>query len=434
RRFDEAITAAQRAAAWALGRHARIEARELLRQALAWLEQLPESDARDRTEIELRMQLGAVLITTEGYTSRELERSCQRTELLCARHADMPLPVKFGLWAVRLMRGKPDEVEPLRGWFERELGRGGTPIERMIASVSIGIYHYVRADYDRARRYFEDAMALFAPADHAGVVQTYGGCGGFYAHVYTVIVLWKLGRFGDAWHHARRSVALAESLDPYSLGGVLSFEMMLHVGAGDTARTRAVAERVHEIATRYEFPFLADFARCGRGWALARSGEAERAMADLGAGIDGIRQLGVQTWLPYCLGLLAETALALGDLDRAGRALDDALEICRTSIDRSHEPELLHLRGRLILARDPAAREPARAAFSEALALAQHHGGAALALRAATDLAALLRDDHRPGEAMAVLDPVYRGLAPDPDEPHLAPTRQLLAELSARTA
>src|SRR5204862_452263 len=80
RRFEEATASAHRAALRALARHARVEARELLRQALSWLEQLPGSEARERSEIGLRMQLGAVLIATEGYTSAELERSSRRME------------------------------------------------------------------------------------------------------------------------------------------------------------------------------------------------------------------------------------------------------------------------------------------------------------------------------------------------------------------
>lgn len=181
-------------------------------------------------------------------------------------------------------------------------------------------------------------MALFVPAEHAGVVQSYGGCDGFYAHLYTVALWWKLGRFGDAWRHARSTVALAESLDPYTLGCAPSFEMMLHVAAGDPIGTRAVIDRLHELATRYEFPFLVCFARCGRGWALARCGDAERAIADLSTGTGGIRQLGVQTWLPYCLGLYAESALALGDLDRAERAIADALEIAASASTAARSP------------------------------------------------------------------------------------------------
>jgi hypothetical protein len=102
--------------------------------------------------------------------------------------------------------------------------------------------------------------------------------------------------------------------------------------------------------------------------------------------------------------------------------------MCRTSVDCSEEPELLRLRGRLILGRDGSARDAARASFAESLALARQRGAHALALRAALDLAALLRDD-RPDEAAAVLGPVCRELAPDAGDPQLAAARELLAAL-----
>ena len=434
RRFAEAIASAQRAAVRVLGRHARVEARELFRQALSWLEQLPESGERDRTEIGLRMQLAAVLIATEGYTSPELERSCRRTEALCERHDDMPLPVKYGLWAVRLMRGSPDEVEPFLGWFERVIDRGGPAVERMMAHASIGTYTYARARYDQALQHLERTMALFVPAEHHSVVQIYGGCGGFYGHVITTAVLWQVGRIDDAWRHARSIVAQAEALDPYALASALGFEMSLHRWVGDIARIEATAERMLELTTRYEFPYLACSALCARGWALARRGQAERALTDLVTGTKGFQQIGVKVWYPYNLGLLADSAIVLGQFDRAERALDEALEISRTSVDCGSEPELLRLRGQLILARDASAHAPARAAFADALAVAQRHGALAFALRAATDLAMVLRDDQLPQEAAAVLGPVYRSFAPSPDDPNLAAARQLLAELPVGTA
>ena len=46
----------------------------------------------------------------------------------------------------------------------------------------------------------------------------------------------------------------------------------------------------------------------------------------------------------------------------------------------------------------------------------------------------LLREDHLPDEATAVLAPVYRDFAPDLDDPNLAVARQLLAELPAVAA
>ncbi|TMQ08447.1 MAG: hypothetical protein E6J91_33185 [Deltaproteobacteria bacterium] len=430
RRFDEAIASAQRAALRVLARHARVEARELLRQALGWLDQLPESDARDRSEIALRMQLGAVLISTEGYASAELERSSRRTEVLCERHDDMPLPVKYGLWAVRLMRGSPAEVEPLLAWFERVIDRGGSPVERLMAHCSIATYRYARADYELAGPHLERAMALFDPAEHAGVVQVYGGCGGFYGHIITIGQLWHTGRLDDAWRHLRATVAQAEALDPYALASALAYEMMVQISVGDAARTEAIAERMFALAARYEFPYMICSAMGHRGWALARRGQAERAMADLIAAAEGSKRMGIKVWYPYFLSILADGAIAVGQLDRAGRALDEGLEVCRTSVDRGQEPELLRLRGKLILARDAAAHAGARAVLSEALAMAQQRGARTMALRIATDLAALLRDEH-PAEAVAVLDPVCRGFAPGLDDRNLAAARRLLAELPA---
>jgi tetratricopeptide (TPR) repeat protein len=437
RRFEEAIASAERAAIRALGRHARIEARELFRQALAWLEQLPESDARERSEIGLRMQLGAVLIGTEGYTSPELERSCRRAEALCARHDEMPLPVKHGLWAMRFMRGTPEEVEPLLGWFEQEVERGAAPVERMVSHLALGVYASVRARYDRATEHLGRAMALFAPAEHPGVVQLYGGGGGFTAHIVTTDVLWQSGRLADAWRHVKRTVAQAEALDPYAVVSALAFEMAMHIATGDVDRTAAIAERMLELSARYEFHYLACSAMCGRGWVLAQRGQAERALVDLVTGTEGTRRIGVKVWYPYYLGLLADAATVLGQFDRAEQALDDALEICRTAVDRSNEAELLRLRGRLILARDGSAHAAARAVLADAVAVARGRGALTQALRAATELAVLLRDDGRVEEAAAVLGPVHGSFTPesgDPGDPNLAAARALLAELPADPA
>jgi len=431
RRFAEAIATVQRAAVRVLGRHARIEACELFRQALTWLEQLPRSDERDHTEISLRTQLNTVLIATEGYTSPELERSCRSIEALCERRDDLPMSVHFGLWSIHFMRGSLAEVEPLVGRFERVLARGAPPVERMMAHASIGVHAYARADYDLALHHLEQTMTLFVPTEHASVVRDYGGCGGFYGHLVSTAVLWHTGRIDDAWRRARDMVAQVQALDPYTMVTAVQWEMMLHIAASDLARTEASAERMLELSTRYNFPYPICWARCGLGWVRARRGQAEHALDDLIAGNEGIKQIGIKVWYPYTLGLFADGAIAVGQFDQAERAIAEALEVCRTSLGRSNEPELLRLRGQLLLARDASAHMPARAAFADALAVAQRHGDLASALRAATDLAMLLHEDHLPDEAMAVLNPVYRDFAPAAGDPQVTAARELLAQLPA---
>jgi tetratricopeptide (TPR) repeat protein len=432
RRFGEAIAQAERAAHRALGRHARVEARELFRQALAWLDPQSASDARDRTEIGLGMQLGAVLISTEGYTSPELERLCRRTEILCERQNDASMPVRYGLWAVRFMGGTPDEVQPFVDWYAQMIERGCPPADGMMAHAAIGVHAAARARYDVARQYLERTIALFDPAEHAGVVQVYGGCGGFYAHIVLTLVLWHLGRFGDADRHARDAVAQAETLDPYTLSCMLGWQMSMYIAAGDLARVEAISDRVQELCARHEFPYVALWTMCGRGWLAARRGQAERAISDLSTATDGLRQIGIKVWSPRCWSLYADSAIVLGQFDRAERVLDEALAMSRSCVDCSEEPELLRLQGRLILGRDGPA-PAARASFAGSLALARQRGAHAVALRAATDLAALLRDDH-PDEAAAVLGPACRALAPDAGDPQLAAARALLGELPAGPA
>jgi hypothetical protein len=372
-----------------------------------------------------------VLIATEGYTSPELEQSCRAIEALCARRDDMPMPVKFGLWTVHLMRGLRAKVEPLVGWFERMLARDAPPVEHMMAHASIGVSAYARADYDLARHHLERAMALFVPAEHAGVVRDYGGCGGFYGHMVSTAVLWHTGHIDDAWRRARDMMAQVEALDPNTVVTAKQWEMSLHIAVGDLARTEATAERMLELSTRYNFPYPTCWARCGLGWVRARRGQAEHALDELVAGNEGIQQIGIKVWYPYTLGLLADGAIAAGQFDQAERAIAEGLDVCRTSLDRSNEPELLRLRGQLVLARDASAHLPARIAFAESLAVAQRHGALTSALRAATALATLLLEDHLPDEAVTVLGPVYRGFAPALGDPHLAVARQLLAALPA---
>jgi hypothetical protein len=377
------------------------------------------------------MQLGAVIASTEGYTSAELERTCRRAEAVCARHDDTPFVIKHALWAARFMRGLPDEVDPFLGWLEQQVERGAPPIDLMMAHASLSVYWNARAAYDAIRHHAERAMALFVPADHPLVARMYGGPGGTAAHVMYVSVLWQTGEVDAAWRHVRDTIARFQSLDPYAYTSALAWQMSLQISSGDAVAVERSAEHMLELTARHEFKYLACSALCGRGWARARLGRGDQARTDLITGTEGTRRMGVRVWFPYYLGLLGDAAIVLGDHDRAARALDEAIELTRTTVDRSHEPELLRQRAKLILARDAQARAPARDAFAAALDLARERGARSPALRIATDLAALLRDEHRGDEAARILRREIAWFPAELDDPNLAAARALLGELPA---
>ena len=82
------------------------------------------------------------------------------------------------------------------------------------------------------------------------------------------------------------------------------------------------------------------------------------------------------------------------------------------AIDHSEErwafAELLRLKGELLLLRGgSSAAATAEDHFRQALDWARRQGALSWELRAATSLAQLLRDQGRPADAMALLQPVY---------------------------
>jgi len=70
-------------------------------------------------------------------------------------------------------------------------------------------------------------------------------------------------------------------------------------------------------------------------------------------------------------------------------------------------PELLRVKGTMLLAQARQNRDEAEGHFVQSLQLSRIHGSRAWTLRTATDLAALCADQGRAGDARALLLPVF---------------------------
>ena len=127
------------------------------------------------------------------------------------------------------------------------------------------------------------------------------------------------------------------------------------------------------------------------------------------------------------LTLLAE---ALG---RAGR-IAEGLALVEAGIEQFEAncitPELVRLKGELSLLQGmPGAAGSAEALFRQALDGARERGTLSWELRAATSLARLLRDQRRPADAIACLQPVYDRFTEGFGTADLIAAKQLLDEL-----
>src|SRR6516225_7648623 len=93
------------------------------------------------------------------------------------------------------------------------------------------------------------------------------------------------------------------------------------------------------------------------------------------------------------------------------------------------EAETHHIRGEILLKRDPANTAPVEEAFLSSIAIAQQQRVRSFELRAALSLAKLYQSTRRAADAHAILAPVLAGFSPTPEFPEIAEARELLATL-----
>ena len=95
------------------------------------------------------------------------------------------------------------------------------------------------------------------------------------------------------------------------------------------------------------------------------------------------------------------------------------------------DPELLRLKGELLIALDPGAKADAEVAFCQAIDIAQRQSSKSWELRAAMSMARLWRDQGKRDEARELLAPVYGWFTEGFDTRDLKEAKALLDELAA---
>jgi predicted ATPase len=125
---EEAIEHYWRAAAYARQRYADTEAADLLRRALALCRGFSESDRRQKQELDLLVTLGPALVTTEGYSAKEVGETYDRALDLSRRLDDRNIFATLsGAWVFHIVRGDLEKARQVSLEFLRAAEREPTP-------------------------------------------------------------------------------------------------------------------------------------------------------------------------------------------------------------------------------------------------------------------------------------------------------------------
>ena len=434
----EALAGWEQAARHAAQRSAHVEAIAHLRQALALLAQRPDDSAKHRNELRLQLLLASRLIATAGYGAEAVELAYTRALLLCqlgGQDAQSLTKARLGLEGYHFMRGDFARATAYAEAVAASLG----PVPDPLA--------LIQSNWARANLLFHQGEVLPAVALMDQCLHAYWQLGhrpaavqdpGVMCLCYSSWALWELGQADQALQRARRVVDLAEGLNhPFSMGEAYGFLAVAHYFRGETEAGLAAAQRAVEICENAGFAVWLAHAQVVRGRLLAERGHQTGNTVELSLGLQAM-QTGHAQWAatgavvtrPFYLALWAEGLALAGQPAQALALIDEALALIDRHGERYYEPELLRLKGTLLLAcGQPAAQAEPWLQRALASAHALHLGG--LALKSACSLAELWAAQGRTAQAAALLAPALAALGEGRSTRDQTRARALLAAWSA---
>ena len=197
---------------------------------------------------------------------------------------------------------------------------------------------------------------------------------------------------------------------------------------GKPGRAARYTGMLLDHSRKHSLPLWSEFGARFQRAVVLKGGDFDTGSRLLQAGPDEIAEPNVSFQSFTGLTELAEA------LAQAGR-IAEGLAMVEAGLEQSEggwrTPELLRLKGELFLLQStPRAAETAEDLFRQALDGARRQEALSWELRAATSLARLLRDQGRPADAIACLQPIYDRFTEGFGTADLIAAKQLLDDLA----
>jgi predicted ATPase len=262
-------------------------------------------------------------------------------------------------------------------------------------------------DYDAAEHHTDYAIATYDPDRHHSLTYIYTGHdSGVCCRNMSAQILWLRGYPDQALNRSREAVALAERVShPLTRVMAQSSLSYVHLLRGEPDEGRRWVNQSIALSREFMLPQLIANGTFELGWALAQDGHMKDGVRMMREGVAAIAT-GVALWMQSYLYVLAWACGESGRATEGLSLLDRAFSIVAESGTKHLLPELLRVKGDLLLRLSPH-DNAADEWFRKATTAAQEGGAKSLELRAALSLARLYHDRGCIGKARDVLRPIY---------------------------
>jgi predicted ATPase/DNA-binding winged helix-turn-helix (wHTH) protein len=422
------------------------EYRAHVERALAALESDPRPDARRR--MQLHAAVGWWLVYTRG-PARETSDAWATTLELAEGLGDSAYRLRalWGLWAGVITNGDIRTGLELATRFSGA-AEHANPADRSIGDRMVGASLHYLGDQSGARRHLTRARAPEGgPQPPPGTPARLRvaslssppwlwwprAATGSSPSVTPALarVLWLQGCADQAMRAVERIVDEALSIDhTLSLCNVLiQAACPVALWTGDLPAAERFTAALLDRTTRHGLDVFQVYGRCFKGMLQMKCGDADAGLPLLDDAVGELRR--ESRWAQFHTALcawLAEGCLGAGQVTQGLSAIDEAMARSTRTGERWIMPELLRIRGELLLRNSEVSA--AEDHFLQALDWARRQEALAWELRGATSLARLRERQHRTSQARKALQPVYERFTEGFSTADLITARALLDTLS----
>lgn len=418
-----------RAGKFASARSNNLEAIAQLRRGLEILGELPKSEQRDRLELDVQVSLGSPLLSIKGYTSSEAGDAYARARVLSDRLGDKAnqFPVLFGIWVYHWNGGDLREACSVAVDFLERAQGDGSHDALLMGHRNMGLSMTGLGRLADARHHLEQSRALYRPEHDRGLSYLYTQDPWVAASGFLSMALWAQGHRQEAADVSAETVAYAREIEhPFSLSYALFCAALFGAVTRDAAAVDRYASEGLALSEQYSFPVFSAYARFFLGYAHAASGDTETGIAEMNAGLEETRALGMIVWRPVALAVLAEIYNEIGEHRKALDAIERGLKRAGSREENYALADLYRLKGVLLSRKPRGSAAEAATWFEKALEIARAQGARSWELRATVAFAELLREQGEDKRARALIEPLIDGFDVESSDPEIARAQHVI--------
>jgi predicted ATPase len=351
---DKAVHYLHKAGQRAVLRSANVEAIIHLNAALALLNSLPQTSERDQQELALLITLGPVLTAVKGWTAPEVERTYTRAQELCRQIGETPqlFPVLVGLAGFYGLRSKLDMAQQLANQCFNLAQQDSRPDLLLEAHHVLGYTLFALGELVDSQAHLERGFTYYDFRKYQSQPELYvqGHDPGICCSANGAYALGVLGYPDQAVRKMKSAITLARDLShPLSLAVALFWSALLYQFRREPFEAQKSIDGLQATSREHGFPSSFTIGMILQGGELAKHGQQEEGIAQMCQALADQRDMGTEQWRPYSLALLGEAYGDAGQLEKGLNVLAEALELVRTTGERSYEAELYRLKGELLL-------------------------------------------------------------------------------------